>query len=372
MRSGDAVDRSGARRPSRRARASRSAAAHEGVGGGAGERLDAPHPRADAPLAGDHEAADLAGRPAVGAAAQLEAVALDADRADRLAVLLVEEGVGAALDRLGHGHERDRDRPILADDAGGPRPRSRAARRRSGRGRTGSRSAGSPGVTSEPAWRARSPTTLRSARWSRCVPVWLRIVSARRSASTTASTGSPTRSRPWSVPRWTIRPPSGRWVSVTVKSSLAAARLAEDAVIADLAAALGVERRPVEDDLGLAVAGQLVELHPVADDRDDAALGGRGLVAEESAVAGARLDRRRTARSARRAATARPSCPSGCGRAARRGPRSKPARSTRTPYSAASSTVRSIGKPYVSWSRNAIVAREHRRIGRAAPRAAGR
>ena len=71
----------------------------------------------------------------------------------------------------------------------------------------------------------------------------------------------------------------------------AAARLAQDALVADLAAALGVERRPVEDDLGLAVAGQLVELHPVADDRDDAALGGRRLVAEEPRVAAAALDR---------------------------------------------------------------------------------
>ena len=51
------------------------------------------------------------------AAAQLERVVLDADRADGLAVLLVEERVGAALDRLGHAHERDGDGPVLADDA---------------------------------------------------------------------------------------------------------------------------------------------------------------------------------------------------------------------------------------------------------------
>ena len=101
----------------------------------------------------------------------------------------------------------------------GPRPRSRASPRRSARGRTGSRSAGPPASTSEPAWRARSPTTLRSARWSRCVPVWLRIVCARRSASTSALTVSPTRSRPWSVPRWTMRPPTGFWVSSTANSA---------------------------------------------------------------------------------------------------------------------------------------------------------
>ena len=71
----------------------------------------------------------------------------------------------------------------------------------------------------------------------------------------------------------------------------AAARLAQDALVADLAAALGIERRPIEDDLGLAVAGQLVELHPVPDDRHDAALGGRRLVPDEPGVAASALDR---------------------------------------------------------------------------------
>ena len=59
---------------------------------------------------------DLAGRPAVGPAAQLEAVVLDPDRADGLAVLLVEERIGALLDRLGHRQERDRHRAVVADD----------------------------------------------------------------------------------------------------------------------------------------------------------------------------------------------------------------------------------------------------------------
>ena len=45
-----------------------------------------------------------------------------------------------------------------------------------------------------------------------------------------------------------------------VEEDAAAARLAQDAAVADLAAALGIERRPVEDDLRGAVAGQLVEL----------------------------------------------------------------------------------------------------------------
>ena len=36
--------------------------------------------------------------------------------------------------------------------------------------------------------------------------------------TTTASIVSPTRSLPWSVPRWTMSPPTGRWVSSTLKT----------------------------------------------------------------------------------------------------------------------------------------------------------
>ena len=137
----------------------------------------------------------------------------------------------------------------------------------------------------------RSPTTLRSARWSRCVPVWLRIVCG-------APVGVDDRLDRLADPQPAVEraamddQAADRLLGVVDREQLAAAaRLAEDALVADLAAALGVERRPVEDDLGLAVAGQLVELHPVADDRDDPSLGGRRLVAEERRVAGARLDR---------------------------------------------------------------------------------
>src|SRR5262245_45336587 len=62
--------------------------------------------------------------------------------------------------------------------------------------------------------------------------------------------------------------------------------LADDAAVADLAAALRVERRPIEDDLGRALAGQLLELHPVADDGEHPGVRGRRLVAEELRVAG--------------------------------------------------------------------------------------
>ena len=169
---------------------------------------------------------------------------------------------------------------------------------RSAPGRTGSRSAGSPGVTSEPAWRARSPTTLRKARWSRCVPVWLRIVWARRSASTTASTVSPTR--------------AGRAACRGGRS--AAARLWVSVDREELAAAARSRRRPghrpgrrprrrTASGRGRPRrrrAGQLVELHPVADDRD-AARRPSSSRSQGSRVAGPRLDRPGRAPPARRA-----------------------------------------------------------------------
>ncbi len=52
------------------------------------------------------------------AAAELEAVvALDPDGAHLLAILLVEERVGAAIDGLLHGHHLRPDRQVVADDA---------------------------------------------------------------------------------------------------------------------------------------------------------------------------------------------------------------------------------------------------------------
>ena len=91
---------------------------HEGIRRCAGDRLDAAHAAADGPLRGDDEAADLARRAAMRAAAQLEAVvALDPDGAHLLAVLLVEERVGAAVDGLLHGHHLRPDRQVVPDDA---------------------------------------------------------------------------------------------------------------------------------------------------------------------------------------------------------------------------------------------------------------
>src|SRR4029079_14522002 len=87
-----------------------------GIRAGAGPRLDPAHSRPDRALAGDDEPADLARRPGVRPAAELVGVVVDADRPDGLAVLLVEERVGAGVDRLLHRHVAGRDRPVLADD----------------------------------------------------------------------------------------------------------------------------------------------------------------------------------------------------------------------------------------------------------------
>ena len=66
----------------------------------------------------------------------------------------------------------------------------------------------------------------------------------------------------------------------------AAAGLPKDPAVTHLAAALTVERRAVEHDLHLAGPGELAELHAVSEDRDDARLGARRLVADERGLAG--------------------------------------------------------------------------------------
>ena len=175
---------------SRRRSAARSSVANrarEGVRARARHRLDAAHARADAPLPGDDEAADLAGRAAVGPAAQLVAVALDPDGPHLLAVLLVEERVGARRRSPRPSSGTRRSPAGRRGRSAGPRPRSRRSvvgqrpvEREVEAQVVGGHQRARPGGP-------RSPTTLRSARCRRCVPVWLRIVRARRSASTTAS-----------------------------------------------------------------------------------------------------------------------------------------------------------------------------------------
>ena len=265
------------------------AGAQVGVGPGARQGFDATHPRADAALAGDDEPADLSGGAAMGPAAQFEAVVLDTDRPHGLPVLLVEEGVGPARDRVGHRHERDGDGPVVADDAADlvldradllgrqtalqREVEAQVVRRHE---RTGLAGAVPDDVPQGPMEQMRA-----------------RVIAHRVGASRGVDLGGHGLPHPQaSVERAAMDDEAAeRTLGVGDREQLAAAAgLAQDAEIADLAAALGVERRAIEDDLRLAVAGQLVELHPVADDPDDPAVGRRRLVAEELGVAGPRVD----------------------------------------------------------------------------------
>ncbi len=195
----------------------------EGLGGLAGDGLDAAHARADGALAGDDEAADLAGGAAVRAAAELVAVALDPDGAHGLAVLLVEEGVRAGRDGLGHAHGRWRHGAVLADDAPhlvldamallrGQAPVEGVVEAqvvgRHERARPGARPrracCAGPG-----AGRACRCGCASCGRGGRDRP--------RRPSSWPSAT------RPCSLPWWTMRPATGRCVSSTVKTTSPAA-----------------------------------------------------------------------------------------------------------------------------------------------------
>ena len=164
--------------------------------------------------------------------------------------------------------------------------------RRSAAGRAGSRSAGSPGVTSEPAWRARSPTCCAApggAGASRCG---------------CASCGAPL-GVDHGVERLADRDPAMERAAMDDQAGdrllrvrrrrtrRCAARLAEHALIADLAAALGVEGRPVEDDLGLASAGRSARRTRSPSRRIATTLpvGASSSRSPGTGVAGARLDR---------------------------------------------------------------------------------
>ena len=160
--------------------------------------------------------------------------------------------------------------------------------------------------------------------------------------------------------------PADRLLGVLDREQLAAAAgLAEDAAVADLAAALGVERglgrgrsRPRR--------GRSARRTPCRRGRSPrpgprrSSSRSRGSVVSPARAWIALYSERRLGRGGR----ARPSCwlrlRSRCSARAA----SNPSRSTATPYSAASSTVRSTGKPYVSWRRKATSPGSRGRIGR--------
>ena len=63
------------------------------------------------------------------------------------------------------------------------------------------------------------------------------------------------------------------------EESAPTARLEDLAAVTELAAALAVERSLIQNDLGLALPGQLLVLHAVANDGNDSGLGLRAVVA---------------------------------------------------------------------------------------------
>ena len=124
-----------------------------------------------------------------------------------------------------------------------------------------------------------------------------------------------------------------------------ATRLTQDAVVTDLAAALGIERasgRGRPRPRRVRSARRTPSRH--------AGWPARGPRPSSSRIRRTGCRRRvrgssRTAPPARRASRAGPWSPTGCGHVVRRAPDRSRRDRPRTPYSAASSTVRSIGKP---------------------------
>ena len=110
--------------------------------------------------------------------------------------------------------------------------------------------------------------------------MWLRRQPARHSASTRAATASPTASAPATTsPRWTIRAAQ----LLRVLDAEAAARTHELAAVADLPAALGVERRLRQDHLAGLPRRQALHGSLARDQRGDVRLGGERVVADELA-----------------------------------------------------------------------------------------
>ena len=203
--------------------------------------------------------------------------------------------------------------------------------------------------------------------------MWLRIVCARRSASTSALTVSPTREP--AVERAAVDDQAAdRLLGVLDREQLgAAARLADDAAIADLAAALGVERRPIEDDLGRAVrrSAPRTRSRRAGSRRPGprpSSSRSRGTPCRRRGPGSTRTAPSRSAWLAQLGLRAGAAALALLGERRRRSPPGRRA----TPYSAASSTVRSIGKPYVSCRRNATVAGEDRAHRPGGPPRAGR
>ena len=209
-----------------------------------GDRLDPPQPGADARLAGDQQQADLPGRGDVRAAAQLLAEPVDLDDAHRLGdVLLPEEHVGAERLGLLDRHELGRDRRV-PPDLGIHDPldlAQRLARRRGGRRKVEAQPFGADpragllrALAEHVAQRPMQQMGARVVPRGRPAPVLVDL-GAHRVADA---------QRPFERPEVDDRVTD----ALGIGHGEASVRTDQLAAVADLAAALGVERRPIEHD----------------------------------------------------------------------------------------------------------------------------
>ncbi len=225
----------------------------------------------------------------MGSAAQLQRVVLDADRPDALAVLLVEERVGAGGDGLRHRQNGCGHGPVLAHDAAdlvldrhllvrGQGPIQRVVEPQVVRGHE---RAGLMGVRPDDV--SQRPVQQMGGRVVAHRPGSPFGVDARRNRLAHLESAVELAAMD--------EEPGDRLLRVLDREQVAAAAGFEDlAVVADLAAALAVEGRGVEDHFGLALAGQLLILHAVTKNRDDASFRLDAVVAEELRLADAALD----------------------------------------------------------------------------------
>ena len=176
------------------------------------------------------------------------------------------------------------------------------------------------GATSEPCCFTWSPSTWRSAQWRRWVPVWLRRMASRRSASMVAVASWPASIVP-STTCARCRCSPGQRVG-GVEHLGRAGRGGDGAGVADLAAGLGVEGGAVEEDADLVGALRA---------RDDGQHRGLRLVLVTAGERGGAVlgEDRGVLRRSGRPRSPRPSCPTrGRGVAARPSPSSNAAVST--------------------------------------------
>src|SRR5690606_4660226 len=227
---------------------------YPGDGRRAGQRLDAPDARRDARLLGEHERADVAGRPYVRAAAELQAVAVDRDDAHTVAVFLAEQRHRALPDgflgRLLLGDDREVAQDLLVDLALDLAPFL-------GRERLEVIEVEAQPVGRDE--RALLPHVRAEARAQRGVQQVRRRVIAPRGVAqrgvddgVDAVAGAKGRGRPHAVDAC----PAGRHARHGGDGRDYVALTTEDARVGHLAARLDVERRPVENHVALGAGRQ--------------------------------------------------------------------------------------------------------------------